>query len=181
MYAAAEQQANVDYANSYHMHVDGPIQSSYPIFELLTLLPTRGIHIASSLQNQNFWMGRGAGTFGRGMDRATRVNVARSISYPKKGWYDVVVHGSRDGFHALINGQKISAYDFYKQMTLAGYKQGTRIRLISCHTGRADFGFAFQLSHFAKAKVVAPTIQTQILKNGKWAVKPGGFFRVFEY
>jgi hypothetical protein len=83
MYAAAEQQANVDYANSYHMHVDGPIQPSYPIFEVLSAIPLRSARLAEATVKQGLF--RRSATQGSYTGHAISMQMRNVKKYAREG------------------------------------------------------------------------------------------------
>jgi RHS repeat-associated protein len=92
---------------------------------------------------------------GFGSDEAIIENVNNLV--PKKGWYDAVIHGTRDGQNFSISGQTIPPEKFYQMILQDGYQPGTNIRLMSCWSGSCSNGAAQQLSNLAGAKVVAPS------------------------
>jgi hypothetical protein len=124
---------------------------------------------------------------GFGSDLAITEGTANLI--PKRGWFDVVVHGTEDGTSFVINGpinkQIISPNQLYNNMLASGYKQGTPIRLLSCYSGSIEGGAASQLAKLAKAPVVAPQSWMLIsngagfLQQGKFIVGEGRWFQVF--
>jgi RHS repeat-associated protein len=90
-----------------------------------------------------------------GTDADLVYNAANIV--PKRGWYDVVVHGSKDGLKFIVDGHPISAEHLYSQMLADGYTQGSKIRLFSCYSGVLETGgAAAQLSRLTEATVVAP-------------------------
>jgi RHS repeat-associated protein len=91
---------------------------------------------------------------GFGDDAAVIANSANLI--PKKGWYDVVVHGTEDGLNFVINQKIVTPAQLYDKMLTAGYSQGTRIRLLSCFSGSVPGGAASQLATLTNSMVVAP-------------------------
>jgi RHS repeat-associated protein len=128
---------------------------------------------------------RGLGTLsGYGSDGAIVDNAANLVS--KRGWYDVVVHGTDDGLGFTMNGNPLSVEQLYSNMLANGYQQGTRIRLMSCYSGSLQNGAAFQLSKLANAPVVAPSNTMWIangqgfLPRGKLMVDNGGWFNFFQ-
>jgi len=120
---------------------------------------------------------------GFGDDAAIIANSANII--PKKGWYDVVIHGTDDGLNFVVNGQLTKPSQLHNSMLAAGYSQGTRIRLMSCFSGSLPNGAASQISKLANAQVVAITNSMWIangqgfLPAGKLMVDNGGWFKVF--
>ncbi|MBL7706322.1 MAG: RHS repeat-associated core domain-containing protein, partial [Taibaiella sp.] len=129
--------------------------------------------------------GTGGKLIGFGSDAAITENTNNLI--PKKGWYDVVIHGTEDGLAFTMNGKKITPEQLYKNMIDNGYVQGTNIRLMSCFSGSLDKGAAYQLSKLAKANVVAPTNSMWIangqgfLPAGRLMVDFGGWFKFFKH
>jgi RHS repeat-associated protein len=121
---------------------------------------------------------------GFGSDEAVTQGVRDLL--PKKGWYDVVVHGSEDGLGFTVNGSYLTPNQLYSNMLANGYQQGTRIRLMACYAGSVSDGAAFQLSKLTGAPVVAPTSTMWIstgqgfLKTGKLIVDNGGRFKLFK-
>jgi hypothetical protein len=101
---------------------------------------------------------------GFGSDAAIIENSANLI--PKKGWYDAVVHGTRDGQNFTVNGNLTTPNEFYGTMLRNGYQPGTNIRLMSCFAGRCANGAAQQLSNLAGAKVVAPVDEVFVGSGG---------------
>lgn len=114
-----------------------------------------------------------------GDDSATKLSYANLK--PKKGWYDVVVHG--DSFYVgnafNINGKTVSAEELHKLMIANGYKQGTNIRLISCNAASGQA--AEKLSKLSKAEIlIAPTAKTKVGKNSKFITKDGSKYKVLK-
>lgn len=121
---------------------------------------------------------------GFGSDAAIIENSASLI--PKKGWYDVVIHGTEDGLEFTMNGTRLSPQQLYDNMLASGYQQGTRIRLMSCYSGSLPNGAASQLSKLAQAPVMAPGSWMSIsngagfLPKGKFIVGDGMWFKIFK-
>jgi hypothetical protein len=101
-----------------------------------------------------------------GDDAITLYNERNLI--PKEGWDSVVIHGSKKGNKFSIGERKLTAQDLADKMIKEGYKEGTPIRLISCHSGRSCTGGAAQLSEILKTQVEAPTVGVETLKNGSF-------------
>jgi hypothetical protein len=126
----------------------------------------------------------GSRLVGFGSDAAIVENTASLV--PKRGWYDVVVHGTEDGLGFTMNGSRLSPQQLYNNMLANGYQQGTKIRLMSCYSGSLPNGAAYQLSKFANASVVAPTNSMWIangqgfLPFGRLMVDNGGWFNFFK-
>jgi RHS repeat-associated protein len=121
---------------------------------------------------------------GFGDDAIVMENSANLAS--KKGWYDVVVHGAKDGKSFIVNGKTVAAEELYSNMLSNGYTQGTKIRLVSCWSGSVEGGAASQLSKLSGAMVVAPTNPVFVgypgsfFQIGKPIVINGGVFKVFK-
>jgi len=120
---------------------------------------------------------------GYGSDAAIVENTANLL--PKKGWYDIVVHGTEDGLGFTVNKQFVSPQQLYKNILADGYQQGTKIRLLSCYSGSIEGGAASQLSKLANAPVAAPQSWLSIsngqgfLPKGKFMVGDGQRFKMF--
>jgi RHS repeat-associated protein len=103
---------------------------------------------------------KGAGNLNRlvgfGTDAAIVEGTANLI--PRAGWYDVIVHGTKDGLAFTMKGavNPISAEELYGKMLANGYEPGTKIRLMSCYSGSLPNGAAAELSKLANAPVWAP-------------------------
>src|SRR5579871_441345 len=65
---------------------------------------------------------------------------------PEAGYYDLVVHGSPDGFWVMHNGSwvKLDQRSMAKYLQKTGWN-GEPVRLISCETGAASDGIAKNL------------------------------------
>lgn len=137
-----------------------------PIPPVLSVLKARGIFTVSSKVS-----GRLTGFGGDAIVKEAAANVI-----PKRGWYDVIVHGTKDGMAFTINGQRITAEQLYAQMLTNGYTQGTKIRLLSCYSGSIPGGGASQLSKLANAQVVAPRSWLHV-SSGK-DIFPKGYFQI---
>jgi hypothetical protein len=68
---------------------------------------------------------------GYGTDDAISSSLANLV--PKRGWYDVVIHGTDDGLAFTMNQAKLLPSELYTKMLTDGYQQGQRIRLLSCN------------------------------------------------
>ena len=125
----------------------------------------------------------GAGKLVYGSDVRVTTNAANVV--PKKGWVDVVVHGTEDGKAFKINGEIVTPQQLYNMMLKGGYQQGTRIRLNACYSGSLENGAAYQLSKLANAPVVAPrswlTIHSgeNLMRKGSFWVGDGLWWRTF--
>ena len=123
------------------------------------------------------------GLLALGNDVAITENFANRVA--KKNWFDVIVHGTKDGLAFKVGGNIIKPQELYNNMLANGYKAGTNIRLISCYSGSLENGAASQLSKLSNAMVVAPTDATfigngQIFQAGKTMVSNGGNYKVFK-
>ncbi|WP_128330790.1 hypothetical protein [Apibacter sp. HY039] len=56
-----------------------------------------------------------------------------------------------------VKGELIDATQLYTRLINNGYKQGTPIRLISCHSSSKSTGGAARLAKILEAKVETPT------------------------
>ncbi|MBI1184787.1 hypothetical protein GC194_10970, partial [bacterium] len=116
-----------------------------------------------------------------GDDAAILENAANLAS--KRGWYDIVVHGTSDGRAFSINGQRTTAEALYRQILGQGYTQGTKIRLMSCYSGSIENGAAQQLSNLTQAPVMAPenwlTITDGLGLFPKFYIGEGRWFKMF--
>jgi RHS repeat-associated protein len=118
----------------------------------------------------------GRALVGFGSDKAIIENTANLIS--KRGWFDVVVHGTEDGMAFTMNKKTISPQELYNYMLANGYKPGTKIRLMSCYSGNFPNGAAAQLQKLAGAPVVAPTGELSIMQKGSFMVNYGQQFYI---
>lgn len=118
-----------------------------------------------------------------GDDEGILSNVRGRIA--KKGWYDVIIHGSENGqFFVVKNASNqttryMTASQVYTKMVENGYQQGTKIRLMSCWSGKLQEGVAQELSCLAQAEVVAPTTPTFNV-FGVWQKADNGKFIIFK-
>lgn len=92
-----------------------------------------------------------------------------------EGWDDVILHGSKDGLHFIINGQPVTPEFAFNMMLKSGYQKGTPFRLNSCWSGSRDQGAAYELSQLAEAPVIAPAGALHVGSEawnikGKWFV-----------
>jgi len=122
---------------------------------------------------------------GYGSDEAVASNLAAII--PKRGWYDVVVHGTRDGLSFAVDGEKWTAEQLYSKMVQDGYTQGTKVRLFSCYSGALEAdGAAAQLSKLTGSTVIAPkswiTVAdgTGFIPRGQAVIGNGEGWRLFK-
>ena len=111
-----------------------------------------------------------------GSDATTAEATANLVS--KRGWFDVVIHGLESGTGFVRNGQTITTEQLYNEMLANGYKQGMKIRLMSCYAGSLPEGVAAQLSKLAKAPVVAPSGPLWIAPMGSFMVNYGQQFYI---
>jgi hypothetical protein len=93
---------------------------------------------------------------------------ASSASGWSSGHFDVVVHGSADGFWTLAEGgERISLDAVVKAILENGWQPGQPIRLLACRTG-ADGGIAAQaLADALGVQVVAPTTDVIAVSGGR--------------
>ena len=122
------------------------------------------------------WMS--GGLFRFGSDMKTMRNSSRRVA--KEGWEDVLIHGHADGKRFFIDGKVIKAEELAERMLQNGYKKGTPIRLISCHSGSKPTGGASRLAKILEAKVEAPTDMIRILEDGTFEVANKGKIVLFE-
>ena len=123
------------------------------------------------------WLGRAAGI---GEDAVTINNLNRLN--PKKGWFDVVVHGDANapGILFNVNGKSVNAEGLYNLMIQNGYTKGTRIRLIACNAAQGGkSSVAQELSNLSGAQVVAPAARTRVAEGGKLITEDGSKYKVF--
>lgn len=119
------------------------------------------------------------------IDKLKTVSQSPDFRTPKRGWHDVIVHGSDDGMNFIINGEKVTANQLYIKTLEDGCQQETRIRLVSCNSDALKDGGAAQLSKLTNAMVVAPTKKVMVagpesmFLTGKMLVLGGGKFKVF--
>ncbi len=118
------------------------------------------------------WMS-GSTVFGG--DAVTKLNASRMI--PEKGVYQVLLHGTPEGF--IINGIPSTPKALAQSLLENGFQRGTPIRLISCNTGVFGDGAAYQVSRYLKSPIMAPTNKVRILENGAYEILGGGRFRTF--
>ena len=122
---------------------------------------------------------RGLWLSGNALDKDPATLKSFNNLIPKRGWYDVVVHGDKYyvGSAFNINGNPISVGEMYSLMLEGGYQQGTPIRLISCNA--ASGSLAQDLSNLAKAKVIAPSSRTMVTEGGKIITEDCTKYQVF--
>jgi hypothetical protein len=104
---------------------------------------------------------------------------------PQEGYYDAVLHGTRDGLTVglrTVDGVRyVNHRSFATFLNKNGYN-GENIRLFSCFTGRCSTGgFAQNLSNKLGVKVFAPTTEIDVFSTGQFRITPGtnGSFRTF--
>ncbi|MFM7858741.1 MAG: RHS repeat-associated core domain-containing protein, partial [Flammeovirgaceae bacterium] len=115
------------------------------------------------------------GTLVLGSDAATLANASRIVV--ENGIEQVLAHGTADVL--IIDGVKMSAKELARMMLKNGFEKGTPVRLISCHTGIAGDGFAYQLSRYLKSPVLAPTNKVGVLRDGAYIIDGAGVWRTF--
>ena len=71
------------------------------------------------------------------------------------GVQNVFGHSNSNSSYFNIDGQPLTAGEFYNKMIENGYKPGTKINLYSCGSG--SNGLAQEISNLSGAEVVAPT------------------------
>ncbi|MDI3321388.1 LamG-like jellyroll fold domain-containing protein [Pinibacter soli] len=101
---------------------------------------------------------------------------------PKKGWFDVVVHGDNAAPGVLFNidGNPIGAEGLYKTMLENGYNGTDKIRLISCNAGLGGkSSVAQELSNLTNTQVIAPSAKTLVDKSGKFITSDASKYKVF--
>ena len=92
-------------------------------------------------------------------------------------FYNVLCHGEPD--RIIINGRKLKAEEFAKMLLEQGYEKGKPIRLISCHTGVKQNGFASKLAKLLETKVIAPTDRISLNDLGEFIIDKKGKFVEF--
>lgn len=139
------------------------------ITEIYTGLGGKAIWLVgrSATEKSVVWMGG----LTLGADEATLNTTAKLLS--KKGWYDVVGHGTWN----TVDGK--TASELYSSMLSNGYTPGTRIRLVSCWTGVQAEGMAYELHKLSGAMVIAPTNRIGVLEGGKFVIDGGGKWLIF--
>lgn len=110
-----------------------------------------------------------------GNDAVTLANASRMI--PEKGLHQLLVHGHHDKF--IVNGLLTSPKEIARTMLESGFKKGTAIRCISCHTGMFSDGAAYRLSRYLKSPVLAPTNKVRILQDGGYEIFKNGIWKQF--
>ena len=105
----------------------------------------------------------------------------------EEGFTDVTIHGNPESAEYYYKGKWVKL----DQRSLAlmikkdpGYRSGG-IRLISCSTGKLDFGFAQNLANKLGVTVKAPTDTVWVWPNGRLTVGPSqmqntGSWRIFK-
>lgn len=89
------------------------------------------------------------------------------------GMLDIVAHGAKRTIQIMINGEKknVSARFLARMIKHSKqYKKNQPIRLVSCDTGRDDYGFAQQLANKLHVPVVAPTRKYLAMSNGSYII-----------
>jgi RHS repeat-associated protein len=135
---------------------------------------------------QLFKLRRGAALLGGYGSDAAIVSAMEHV-VPKRGWYDVIIHGTEDGLAFAMDGQQVTAEQLYAKMVEDGYTQGTKVRLLSCYSGMLEQGGAAQqLSKLTESMVVAPKnylgigTGTGFLKSGEFMIGGGEGWRLFK-
>ena len=116
-----------------------------------------------------------------GSDKATVKSFNNVV--PKKGWFDVVVHGDSKYPGMLFNadGQVFNAETLFKMMQESGFKEGMKIRLISCNGGLGGAGSAAQeLSNISNTTVISPAARTKVGEFGKLITEDNSKYKVFK-
>lgn len=89
------------------------------------------------------------------------------------GMLDIVVHGASNTIQLVIDGKTTNVTArFLARMLKHSNKYGAKqeIRLVSCDTGRDDFGFAQQLANKLNVNVLAPTRKYLAAYDGSYLV-----------
>nr|WP_298994376.1 hypothetical protein [uncultured Allomuricauda sp.] len=64
-------------------------------------------------------------------------------------------------------------------MLQSGFKRGTPVRCISCHTGALRDGAGYQLGRYLRSPVLAPTDKVRILLGGPYEIFDNGVWKQF--
>ena len=139
---------------------------------------TEGLGSRGAIGKTNNWMS--ASKLGR--DLKTSNNYSRLVEEP--GFHQMLIHGTENHF-LYHDGMpfrlpiKMTPKMLAGMMIEDGYVKGTPVLLISCDTGIADKGAAYQLSRYLKAPVKAPTNWVTVLEDGGYLIKDDGIWRTF--
>lgn len=95
--------------------------------------------------------------------------MANRSDIDPNGYLDIVAHGFSNSIIINHNGLDIEidsriAASLIKRSP--DYKKGQNIRLLSCDTGRLDYGFAQHLANKLGITIIAPTKKVWALENG---------------
>ncbi len=110
-----------------------------------------------------------------GTDAATLSNAGRMVS--EKGMHQLLVHGHYEKF--IIDGTITSPKSVARMMLKSGFRKGTPVRCISCHTGAFGDGAAYQLGRYLKSPILAPSDKVRILKGGQYQIFGNGKWKSF--
>jgi hypothetical protein len=102
-----------------------------------------------------------------------KLRAAAQRAQPRRGYVDVIVHGTADAFWLVRDGVELPV----DHRALATYlkKQGlgnSRVRLIACEAGKDRFAVARDLARKLKVDVLAPSTTAWIDGNGHVGVGP---------
>lgn len=155
--------------------VSGAITMLSPEFDILTLGAGTDLKLGfkglSSLSGRLFYKR----TFVYGGDEA--LFHSSRLGYEKGINNLVVAHGTSNGF--IINGIETSTKDVARMMLNSGFQRGTKLRVVSCYTGKLTDGTAYQLSRYLKSPLVAPTGRISVTKSGGFKLWDGGTWATF--
>jgi hypothetical protein len=105
-------------------------------------------------------------------DDAELAKAAANIK-PIPGYQDVVIHGTIDDFEVVVGNKRVSMDHRALATWLA--KQGagkSRIRLLSCETGKHPKGAAQHLANKLGVEVMAPTDLVHVFEDGSMVIGP---------
>jgi hypothetical protein len=144
---------------------------------LSNVFKTLGSTISFIRGNSKLWLNSGIGL---GSDMATLKSFANLK--PKKGWFDVVIHGDKSapGVLAVLDDNPINAQGLYSFMLKNGYNGTDKIRLISCNAATGGkSSLAQELSNIANVDVIAPAAKTKVAELGKLITEDGSKYIPF--
>lgn len=126
---------------------------------------------------QQLWLGNKVAL---GADPAT-IKSFNNLT-PKKGWFDVVIHGdgAYPGMLVTDGVNKMNAEQLFELMVKNGYQEGMKIRLISCNAGLGKTSsLAQELAEIANTTVIAPSARTLVAPGSKLVTEDNSKYLVF--
>jgi hypothetical protein len=107
-------------------------------------------------------------------------NMVRLLQREEEDIFHIVAHGNKNGKKADFLGKLLNAEEYAVVIKEQGWIEGTPIRLIVCHSGSLQNGFAAKLSKILKVNIEAPTNKIRVGDLGEFVHFEKGKFITFK-